>query len=131
MSDRHFYVEDGGQVFTLRPQLSGITQGCTLGPLLFIVVISAVMYDAVQMPSPSTRAAYGNVTLADIVSADDLLLLGAPAKHVEEFLRAVSGAGRAYGLELHARKLQLLPCDQNASKMTYLGATFAAEGRGI
>jgi hypothetical protein len=68
-------------------------------PLLFIVVMSAVMHDAVQMLSPSTKAAYDNGTLADIVYADDTLLLGASAKHVEEFLRAVSGAGRAYGLE--------------------------------
>ena len=80
--------------------------------------------------------------MADIVYADDTLLLGAYAKHVEEFLRAVSGAGRAYGLELHEGKFQLLQvtCSErvqdssghaisNASKMTYLGAILAADGR--
>ena len=52
MRDRHFLVEDCGCKSTLRKQRSGISQGCTLSPLLFVTVMTAVMHDAVSMLTP-------------------------------------------------------------------------------
>ena len=142
MRDRKFFVEDGGCKSTLRQQRSGISQGCTLSPLLFITVMSAVMHDAVAMLSPPARAAYDRGDLADVVFADDTLLVGANSKFVTEFIRVVAAAGRAIGLELHEDKFQLLQvrCHAdvlNASSdkitaspsMCYLGANLAADGR--
>jgi len=104
--------------------------------------MTAVMHDAVSFLPPDARAAYDRGDLADVVYADDTLLLGANAKHIEVFLRAVAAAGRAHGLELHEDKFQLLQVrcspvvknnnqDQIASRasMTYLGASLASDGR--
>ena len=60
------------------------------------------------MLSPAARLAYEHGDLADVIYADDTLLVGACAQHVEEFLRAVAAAGRIYGLDLHEKKFQLL-----------------------
>jgi hypothetical protein len=106
MSSRPFFVGDSQQTSTLRAQSYGISQGCTLSPLLFIVVMSAVMHDAVKLLSPPAREAYEKGALADIVYADDTLLIGASAKHVQEFLRAVAAAGRTFGLQLHEGKFR-------------------------
>lgn len=94
------------------------------------------------MLSPAARLAYEQGDLADVVYADDTLLIGACAQHVEEFLRAVAAAGRAYGLDLHERKFQLLQVGcadtirNNAldpivasPSMCYLGANLASDGR--
>ena len=37
--ERTFFVEDGGFRSTARPQRSGISQGCTLSPLFFVIVM--------------------------------------------------------------------------------------------
>ena len=142
MRNRHFFVQDCGCKSTLRKQRSGISQGCTLSPLIFVTVMTAVMHDAVSSLPQDARAAYDRGELADVVYADDTLLLGANVKYVEVFLRAVAAAGHAYGLELHEDKFQLLQVrcssvvrnsnrDPIASQtnMTYLGAGLASDGR--
>ena len=95
MRDRQFYVEDSGAKSDLRGQRSGISQGCTLSPLLFITVMSAVMTDSVAQLSEGAAEAYRQNQLADIVYADDTLLLGTSAQHVEEFLQCVARVGTA------------------------------------
>ena len=142
MRGRHFYVEDANNKSDFRQQKSGISQGCTLSPLLFITVMSAIMADAVAQLSPGAREAYRKNQLADIGYADDTLLLGMAPEHVEEFLQCVGRAGQSYGLELHPDKLQLLQVndmtpirlnDEHEVKyhksMTYLGATISPDGR--
>ena len=104
--------------------------------------MSAVMHDAVGLLTPDARAAYGRGALADIVYADDTLLVGASSKFLHEFLRAVAAAGHAYGLELHEDKFQLLQINckdvvrnvsldpiNASSSLSYLGATLSSDGR--
>ena len=113
MRDRSFFVEEFGTRSQQRPQSSGISQGCTLSPLLFLVVMSVLMHDAVQLLGPSARAAYDRGDLADLAYADDTLLLGVSSAHLTEFLDAVATSGRQFGLSLHTDKFQLLQvnCD--------------------
>jgi len=142
MLDRSFYVEESGCRSEASPMKSGITQGCTLSPLLFTIVMTVLMADAVKMLPPSARSAYDSGDLSDLVYADDTLLLGVSTEHIESFLQAVEVAGKRYGLELHMGKLQLLqvqcskpvslPCGavlQPIPSLTYLGATLAEDGR--
>ena len=102
--------------------------------------MSAVMHDATL--SPEAKAAHNSGTLADIVYADDTLLLGSSPAFLHEFLQAVSAAGRTYGLELHEGKFQLLQvhCAEpvlglsgtpltSTDRLTYLGASLAADGK--
>ena len=110
-----------------------------MSPLLFIVVMSAVMHDAVATLGQPARQAYEKGDLADLVYADDTLLIGASSAHVTDFLAAVAQAGSRYGLELHAGKFQLLQVQTNSKiksldgsqvattdHLMYLGSTLAS-----
>ena len=141
MNGRQFFVEDMGFTSERRPQRSGISQGCTLSPLLFITVMSCMMEDAVALLSPGASAAYISGNLADIAYADDTLVVGTATAHVQEFVQAISKAGQAYGLELHVKKFQLLQtgrqaevqigdrCVQCEESLVYLGSTLTADGK--
>ena len=67
--------------------------------------MTVMMHDAVSMLGETARATYDKGDLADLTFADDALLLGVSRQHVEEFLAAVSTAGKRYGLELHFWKI--------------------------
>ena len=56
--------------------------------------------------------------LADVVYADDTLLLGTSDCHLQEFLSEVANAGSLYGMELHWDKFQLLQVQCQASIST-------------
>ena len=108
---------------------------------LFIIVMSVLLEDAVGSLSASARAAYEAGDLADLVYADDTLIIGIKDEYLNEYLRAVQLAGNRYGMELHAQKFQLLSTDPRANIRTpdgaqvplkphidYLGATLSADG---
>ena len=138
---RSFMVNDSGIVSSSRPQRSGISQGCTLSPLLFIIAMSVLMNDAVRSLSAEARAAYDRGDLADVVYADDTLLLGSSSEHLNEYLHCVARAGQTLGMELHWDKFQLLPvqCTPKLmapdgstipvkNEMQYLGAALSGDG---
>lgn len=115
MTRREFYVTDCDVQSTRRPQMSGISQGCTLSPLLFIMLMTVLMHDAVTNLDVSTALAYARGDVADIVYADDTLLLASSDRHLQEFLSRVADAGRLYGMEFHWDKFQLLQVQCHAS----------------
>ena len=142
MRTREFFVEDCNATSSVRSQRSGISQGCTLSPLLFISVMTVLMHDAVADLGPEAKRAYDERDLTDLAFADDTLLMGVSADHLSEFLRAVAVAGQKYGLELHYGKLQLVqigtaacvtnleePIVQPAASMNYLGTILSNDGR--
>ena len=52
MLDRQFFVEDLGIAPSTSSQRSSISQGCTLSMLLFIILMTVMMQDAVVLLSP-------------------------------------------------------------------------------
>ena len=84
MKIRRFYVDDCGVRSSTRPQHSGISQGCTLSPLLFIIVMSVLLHDAVSSLSSEAKKAYDKGHLADLVYADDTLIIGVQDCHINE-----------------------------------------------
>ena len=142
MTDRQFFVEDGGVRSTRRRQRSGISQGCTLSPLLFVTVMSVIMHDAVTSLPDAARQAYDKGDLADLVYADDTLLIGASSILLQSFLLAVEKAGKYLGPELHSGKFQLLQVRTRehvsnsdgspiipSTSLDYLGSSLASDGR--
>ena len=103
--------------------------------------MSALMEDAVNALSPGALAAYRRNDFADIAFADDTLLLGTSTEYLSEFAEAVAQSGRAYGLELHVDKFQLLQINTQRrvriagnpvtaeTKIAYLGTTLCEDGR--
>ena len=100
------------------------------------------MRDASACLPPGDQQLMKKGDLAELLYADDTLLLSISAHSLERFLVAVSQAGAACGLELHWGKLQLMRVrsdeqvhrpdgsiiDSNED-MTYLGSLVSEEGR--
>ena len=77
MSNREFNIEEFGVESKRQSQKFGVSQGCTLSPWFFLIVMSVLMHDAVSSLSPAAREAYHKGDLADLAYADDTLLMGA------------------------------------------------------
>jgi hypothetical protein len=104
-------------------------------------LMTVLMHDAVGSLSAPARRAYQSGDLADVVYADDTLLLGASDEHLGEFMRAVADAGKRYGMELHWGKFQLIQVQCQATVlrpdgnqieakagMEYLGTVLTHDG---
>jgi len=141
-SQRAFRVQDCGRESSQRPQESGISQGCPLSPFLFVMLMTVLMQDATDKLSPEDKRHLQDGSLAELLYADDTLLLSVSARSLERFLEAVSSAGSAYGLELHWGKLQLIKirCNDHVrrpdgtrispqSELMYLGSAVSDDGR--
>ena len=142
LQDKRHCVYDSGTASEPRAQRSGISQGCTLSPLLFVVAMSVLLHDAVQMLRGSAKAQYSTGDLADLVYADDTLLIGITEQSIQEYLAAIYKAGQRYGMELHFGKFQLISTAPrpvsvrtpdgttitSQASMDYLGAVLHGDG---
>ena len=107
-TDRVFQVRDCGETSASRRQRSGISQGCPLSPFLFVMLMTVLMHDAAANLPDKEKERLLNGDLAELLYADDTLLLSVSADSLQMFLGAVSSAGAEYGLQLHWGKFQLL-----------------------
>ena len=70
--------------------------------------MTVFMHDAVSNLSGAALVAYSRADLADLVYADDALLLGTSDLHLQDYLSQIADAGLLNGMELHWGKLHLL-----------------------
>jgi hypothetical protein len=140
--DRTFQVRDCGQLSSTRQQNSGISQGCPLSPYLFVIIMTVLMKDAAGNLCAVDADLLSRGGLAELLYADDTLLLSVSANSLERFLRIISEEGCKYGLELHWGKLQLMQirCNEVVHRpdgtaiepqpdLLYLGTAVADDGR--
>ena len=143
LSAREFCVRDCGSTSEARKQRSGISQGCTLSPLLFIIVMTVLLHDAVDFLASSSETAYKKGDLSEVLFADDTLLMGVSDVCLNDFLAAIYRAGLRYGMELHPTKFQLISTDGHCKvyapeshtlvpvtdSMVYLGSILTADSK--
>jgi len=70
--------------------------------------MSVLLRDAVDLLGDAARDQYAAGELADLVYADDTLLIGISKAHLQEYRHAVSAAGERYGMEMHVGKFQMI-----------------------
>ena len=93
------------------------------------MVMTVVLHDAKQMLSTGATTAYEKEDLADLVYADDTLLLGVNPAHLNEYLQAIALVGDRYGMKLHWNKFQLLCIQTCAGISTPSGDQVPAKSR--
>ena len=72
------------------------------------MLMTVLMHDAAAKLPDKEKERLLNGDLAELLYADDTLLLSVSADSLQMFLGAVSSAGAEYGLQLHWGKFQLL-----------------------
>ena len=138
-----FQVLVAGEVSAWKDQGSGIRQGCTLSPLLFIAMQTVMFYD-IQQAFLLTHplAVTPTVSLFDIEYADDTVLISRTREHMQTLLHAVQTEASKYNLFLNPGKCKLVLYNTEgrvyfldgsqvppASSVVYLGALIDAQGK--
>ena len=104
--ERSFAVKDGSNLSEKHPQYAGIAQGCPLPPYLFIIMMSLLMKEAASLSPREPDKPY--LVTADLLYADDTMILGSKSKDVQSFFHSVAEVGQQYGLELNFDKTVLM-----------------------
>ena len=91
------------------------------------MVMSVLLHDAVGTLSDAAKIAYNRGDLADVVYADDTLLMGADEKNLQKLLTSIADIGGQYGMEFHWSKFQLIQIHHEYHLRTPTGVAIPAK----
>ena len=109
---------------------TGVRQGCTLAPLLFVIFIDHVMREAMGSMPQGLQYNYkygtaltnwrgaptGTVEVKSLLYADDLALTNEDSKKLQGMLSAFDKATRKWGLAISSEKTVTLSAVESASR---------------
>ena len=141
-TDRCFFIQDAFAKSEDHVQHFGISQGCPLSPFLFVIVMTVLMHDAVDMMKNQFGIEFTPALICHaILYADDTLLLEVDEAHLQKFMECIMQLGVTYGLNLNWDKVECMPiqCEchltdilgnaiKQKSILKYLGANIASSG---
>ena len=139
----HFQVAMSRELSTTRQQASGIRQGCTLSPLLFIAMQTVLFHDVQKIfLEEHPLATTPKLPLFDIEYADDTVLITRTRDHMQSLLHTVQREAARYNLFLNTGKCKLILHNTEASisfldgsqvirvpSTTYLGVRIDEHGK--
>jgi sorting nexin-29 len=88
---------------------TGVRQGCLLSPLLFLLVIDAILADALEGHAGGVEVLPGN-PVKDLAYADDVAILADDPSILQEMLDRIADSASAVGLVISAPKSKCFGC---------------------
>ena len=138
----YFEVVVNGEMSSEKKQASGIRQGCTLSPLLFIALQTVMFHDIERVfLGQHPLAITPTVPFFDVEFADDTVLISRNSEHLQHLLHLVQREAGKYNLHLNLGKCKLVLYNTEteiffsdgskvpvASSVVYLGAHIDSKG---
>lgn len=109
-----FRVRHGAETSQTHEHKFGIRQGCPLSPYLFILVMHVMFWDIKERSGNQiNRGAIPGLSFAEILYADDTLLILRTKESLEKLLHEIELESEYYGLRLNLAKCELIEMDGN------------------
>ena len=104
---------------------TGVLQGDTAAPYLFIIVLDYALRIAFHNPKlgfevqPRKSSRHPAIHVTDLDFADDLAVVSEDAQHAQDLLRALEDAAAEVGLLINCKKTKVLACGKTPPLNTY------------
>ena len=96
-----FRIEMDNEISGWKTQKTGIRQGCTLSPYLFLIVMTVLFNDIHNtMPQDIIDNRVIHTNFNEVLFADDTICISENAQSLNKLLHLIQEEGAKYGLQL-------------------------------
>ena len=111
---RSFFVRDNNADSNIKSQFAGISQGCPLSPVLFVITMSIVIADS-RATLVETIGHSANV-VSEILYADDTLIVDESCDFAQLYMDIIADQGNRYGLSFNWDKIEYICISYDLSR---------------